>query len=199
MKSAAACLVLAIALGGTALAAAPPAAPPAAYRVLPGSTLGFRASAQGEAFDGRFTRFTPVIAFDPARLPGSRFEVRIELASADTRNSERDDTLHGDGFFNAGKQPQARYLATRFRALGGNRYVAEGVLTLNGISKPVPLSFSWSGGQRPVLVGSAALKRLDFGVGSGDWADTSDLPNEVRVTTRLLLAAPTGTPAAKPR
>lgn len=193
MKKMIACFVAGVAIAVAGLAQAAP------YRVLPGSTLGFSASFDGDGFEGRFARFTPSIEFDPKQLASSRFDVRIELASADTKNSERDEMLHGNGFFNASKQPQARYVATRFRALGGNRYVADGVLTLNGLSKPVPLAFTWSGGAKPVLVGSASLKRLDFGVGTGEWADTSDLPNEVRVTTRLLLAAPTGTPAAKPR
>jgi polyisoprenoid-binding protein YceI len=162
------------------------------WRTLPGSTLGFSASAQGESFDGRFTRFTPRIRFDPAKLADSRFDVAIDVASADTRNQERDEMLRSAEFFGAKKTPQARFLAQRFRALGGNRYAADGVLSLHGISKPVLLTFTWSGGAQPVLAGEARLKRLDFGVGSGDWADTEELPNEVKVKTRLLLA-----PAAK--
>jgi len=170
----------------------------ASYRVLPGSTLGFASSFEGEAVEGSFAKFTPRIDFDPKQLATSRFDVSIELASADTRNDERDDALRGNGFFNSRKTPQARYLATRFRALGGNRYVAEGTLTLNGISKPVPLEFTWTPGAQTVLAGSASLKRLDFGVGTGEWDDTEALPNEVRVKTRLLLAAPAATaPAVK--
>ena len=162
------------------------------WRSLPGSTLGFTASAQGEAFDGRFARFTPQIRFDPAKLADSRFDVAIDVASADTRNQERDELLRGVEFFGVKKTPQARFLASRFRALGGNRYAADGVLSLHGYSKPVSLVFTWVGGGKPVLTGEASLKRLDFGVGTGDWTDTEDLPNEVKVKTRLLLA-----PAAK--
>jgi polyisoprenoid-binding protein YceI len=179
-----------------AIAGANPAAASAPWRVLPGSTLGFAASFEGEAFEGNFAKFTPRIDFDPKQLASSRFDVAITLASADTKNDERDDALHGTGFFNSAKTPQARYLATRFRALGGNRYAADGTLTLNGISKPVVLEFSWTpGAKQTVLAGSASLKRLDFNVGVGEWSDTSELPNEVRVRTRLLLAP--GTPAAK--
>jgi polyisoprenoid-binding protein YceI len=183
-------------LAATALAAAG-AAQAAPYRVLPGSTLGFSASFEGEAFEGRFAKFTPRIEFDPKQLAAARFDVSIELASADTKNDERDEALRGTGFFNSKATPQARYLATRFRALGGNRYVADGTLTLNGISKPVPLEFTWTPGAQTVLAGSASLKRLDFKVGTGEWSDVAELPNEVRVRTRLLLAAAPGKPAAK--
>ena len=83
---------------------------------------------------------------------------------------------------------EARYVATRFRALGGNRFVAEGSLTLRGVTQPVPLQFTWTPGAKPVLEGSATLKRLAFKVGEGDWADTALLPDEVKVSTRLVLS-----------
>lgn len=157
------------------------------YASLPGSTLSFTASYQGEAFTGNFARFVPQIRFDPGKLDGSRFDVRITLASASTRNDERDETLRGSEFFDAAKQPEARYIATRFRALGGNRYVADGVLTLHGVSKPAPLTFTWTPGAKTVMDGSALLKRLDFNVGSGDWTDLDLIPNDVKVSTHLLL------------
>ena len=185
---------LLLAAGLSLFAATANAAP---WRVLPGSTLTFGTSFEGEAFEGSFAKFTPKIEFDPKQLAASRFDVAIELASADTKNDERDDALRGTGFFNSKKAPQARYLATKFRALGGNRYAADGALTLNGVSKPVTLEFTWTPGTQTVLAGSAAVKRLDFNVGTGEWSDTSELPNEVKIRTRLLLAAPTGTPAAK--
>lgn len=165
------------------------------YSALPGSTLGFTASYQGEAFNGSFARFVPQIRFDPAKLTDSRFDVRITLASASTKNSERDEMLMGSEFFDARAQPEARYLATKFRALGGNRFVADGVLTLHGVSKPAPLTFTWTAGAKPVLDGTALLKRLDFNVGSGDWTDLDLIPNEVKVSTHLLLAPVTAKPA----
>ena len=158
------------------------------WNTLPGSTLGFSTSFQGESFDGRFGKFVAQIRFDPAQLAESRFDVRIDLGSTDSRNKERDDMLGTAEFFDSKKQPEARYVASKFRALGGNRFVADGVLTLHGVSKPVPLSFTWTAGAKPVLDGEASLKRLDFAVGSGDWADTDVLPNAVKVKTHLLLS-----------
>ena len=162
----------------------------AEYVALPESTLGFSASFQGEAFDGKFARFTPQIRFDPGKLATSRFDVRIQLASANTRNDERDEMLRSSEFFDVAAKPEARFVATRFRALGGNRYAADGTLTLLGVSRPVVLSFTWTAGAKAVLSGEATLKRLDFGVGTGDWADIDLLPNLVKVRTRLLLVVP---------
>ena len=169
------------------LAASTSVAGAADYTAGPGSTLGFSSSFEGEAFTGRFARFTPTIRFDPAKLATSRFDVAIDLGSVDTQSDERDETLRSIEFFNVRKLAQARYVATRFRALGKGRFVADGTLSLNGVSRPVPLAFSWTPGARPVLNGTATLKRLEFGVGTGDWADTGALPDAVSVSTRLLL------------
>lgn len=163
------------------------AAHAADYRAGKDSTLGFKATYMGDAFEGRFARFTPEISFDPADLANSRFDVRIALDSASTANEERDQMLVGPDFFNAGARPQARYQASKFTALGDNRFRAEGILSLNGAERPVALDFSWTPGTPALLEGRAKLKRLDFGVGEGDWADTELLPNEVEVFTRLEL------------
>ena len=154
-----------------------------------GSTLTFTAQYQGEAFTGRFEKFDAAIRFDPADLAGSRFDVRIPLATARTDNEERDEMLVGADFFDATAKPEARYEAARFVKLKDGRYRADGTLTLRGVKKAVPLVFSWTGGAKPVLVGEATVNRLDFGVGTGDWDDVELIPNKVVVRTRLVLDA----------
>lgn len=151
------------------------------------SALRFTGSMQGERFEGGFDRFQAEIRFDPADLAGARFEVTVDLASADTDNEERDETLLGPDFFNVERSPQAHYSASRFRADGGG-FLAEGSLTLNGKTQPVPLAFRWTPGDGgAVLEGSATLDRLAFDVGAGDWADPDMIGREVEVRTRLVL------------
>ena len=147
--------------------------------------LSFVGKYQGETFTGLFPGFSTRLQFDPANLAGARLEVDIPLATADTRNGERDSTLKGAEFFHVGRFATARYSAQGFTALGGDRYRADGTLQLRGISKPVSLTFSLSSGDNPVLVGQAVVKRLDFDVGGGDWADLSIIPNEIVVATRV--------------
>lgn len=151
------------------------------------STLGFVGSAQGEAFDGSFRSFDATIRFDPAALDAARFEVDIDLRSADTQNAERDETLQGADFFRTRREPMARYVAERFRALDDGRYAADGELTLRGVTQPVTLEFSFSEGSPAVLEGEATLDRTQFEVGGGDWANDADIRHAVRVVTRLEL------------
>ena len=158
----------------------------ASYVQAPGSTLVFASTYDGEVFTGKFASFTATLVFDPARLTASKLDVLIPLAGTNTGNGDRDSTLSGSDFFNVASFAQARYTASSFRALGSNQYAADGTLSLRGINKPVTLTFTWTPGAQPVLAGKATVKRLDFGVGGGDWADTKNIPNEVAVSTRVV-------------
>ncbi|HEY0662522.1 MAG TPA: YceI family protein [Lysobacter sp.] len=175
-------------LSGVFLATSATPALAADYVQAPGSSLTFATQYEGEVFTGRFPGFTTRLSFDPKQLATSKLDVVIPLAGTTTANAERDDALKGVDFFNIAKFPQARYTATKFRSLGGNQYAADGTLSLRGASKPVTLTFTWTPGAKPVLAGKATVKRLDFGVGGGDWTDTDLLPNEVAVSTKVVFA-----------
>ena len=174
-----------VALASLLLASAPAMA--ADYVQAPGSSLVFASNYQGETFTGKFGSFATTMSFDPKQLATSKLDVAIQLAGTQTGNKDRDDTLVSGDFFNVGKFAQARYTASKFRALGGNQYAADGTLSLRGASKPVTLTFTWTPGAQPVLSGKATVKRLDFGVGGGEWADTSTIPNEVAISTKVVL------------
>ncbi len=169
-----------------ALAAAFVAAPAAAADYVQSSgALSFASKYQGETFTGLFPDFRTTLSFDPAAPQDAKLDVTIPLASADTGNSDRDSTLKAADFFNVAGFATARYTASGFRSLGDNRYAADGTLELRGVKKPVTLTFTWSDGERPVLSGRARVKRLDFGVGAGDWGDLSIIPDDVAVSTRV--------------
>ncbi|MUV12690.1 polyisoprenoid-binding protein [Lysobacter sp. HX-5-24] len=154
-----------------------------------GSSLQFSGTYQGDPFSGSFPGFRTSFHFDPAQLASSKLDVSIPIATATVGNDEMDPEMRGTAFFDGARFPQARYTATKFRALGGNRYAADGTLSLRGVTKPVTLTFTWTPGAHPVLQGSATVKRLEFGVGGGEWADVSLLPNEIKVATKVVFAA----------
>jgi polyisoprenoid-binding protein YceI len=175
---------VAVAAALVALMAAPARA--ADYVQAAGSTLVFATKYDGEVFTGNFPGFSTRLSFDPAKLAEAKLDVTIPLAGAKTGNDDRDSTLQGADFFNVAKFAQAHYSASKFRSLGGNQYAADGTLELRGVSKPVTLTFTWTPGAAPVLSGKAVVKRLQFGVGGGDWADTGTIPDEVAVSTKVV-------------
>lgn len=169
-----------------ALIVAAPGAAATDYVQAAGSSLTFAGSYQGETFIGRFPGFSTRLSFDPAQLAGARLDVSISLASATTGIGDYDAELRGPSFFDSARFAQARYRASAFRSLGGNRYAADGTLRLRGVSRPVTLEFTWTPGAKPVLAGKATVQRLDFGVGSGEWADTDALPDTIAIATRVV-------------
>jgi polyisoprenoid-binding protein YceI len=171
--------------------ALPVAATATDYRVQKDqSTLGFTASFQGASFQGSFGQWQAAIRFDPAQVAISHFDVTVDTTSAATGDADRDNALPGADFFNATKYPQAHYVSTGFVRAGGH-VIAHGNLTLRGQTHPLDLTVTFA----PQPDGTAAmdvsgtLKRLDYGVGGGEYADTSVIANDVTVNAHLVLAA----------
>ena len=155
----------------------------------PQSTLGFSASFQGATFQGSFGQWHADIRYDPAQLARSHFDVTVDTTSARTGDDDRDGALPGADFFNATKYPQAHYVTTGFRRLGGEQVVADGTLTLRGITHPLSLTvrFAPQPGGSATLDVNGTLQRLDYGVGGGEYADTSVIGNPVTVNAHLAL------------
>jgi polyisoprenoid-binding protein YceI len=174
-------LVLVLVCGSVALAATK-------WTVQPKeSKLTFVGNQAGAEFQGAFDRFTADIKFDPQDLAGSRFDVKIDMTSVNTRDSERDDTIKSDDLFAVKQYPSAHYVADHFAAKGTS-YTATGKLTIRNVTRDVPIAFTFEKKDGSAwLKGSAQIKRLDFGVGQGDWKDTEQVGNDVKVNFTLLL------------
>ena len=73
--------------------------------------------------------------------------------------------------------------------LGGGRYEVAGSLTLKGTTKSVviPVQVRRDAAGNPVAEGQFAVKRLEFGVGEGPWADPSVVADDVVVRVRMVL------------
>jgi polyisoprenoid-binding protein YceI len=114
--------------------------------------------------------------------------VKIETASVDSKDSERDDTIKSDDLFAVTQFPTAHYVADKFTAKSANKFSGAGKLTLRNVTREVPIEFTFEHKSGSAwLKGSAQLKRLDFGVGQGDWKDTENVGNDVKVSFVLLL------------
>ncbi|HKQ82049.1 MAG TPA: YceI family protein [Steroidobacteraceae bacterium] len=143
----------------------------------PQSRLTFNAVQAGAEFQGQFKQFTANVTFDPAKPTECQFDVTIATTSVDTQDAERDDTLKSADLFDAKRFPQSRYLSKGCTARG-QQFMSNGKLTLRNVTRDVPITFTFDG---KTLKGSAQVKRLDFGVGQGDWKDTEWVANEVKV------------------
>lgn len=158
------------------------AEPLADWTVAPGGRLGFTARWNGEAVEGRFDRWRADIRFSPDQLAASRIKVTVDLASADTGDGQRDDSLKGSDFFDTSAHRSATFTARDVRHLGGDRYEARGTLDLRGASKPATLRYTLGiDGDRARVNGTARIDRTAFGVGQGEWASTDAIAAGVNI------------------
>ena len=142
------------------------------------SSLTFKGTYQGDVFNGTFGKFDAKVNYDGSDLSQSKFDVSVDLASADTASAERDDTLKGSDFFDTGKFPKAHFVTQLFAKTAGS-VEAKGQLTLRGKTQPVTLKVRFAeNGNAATLDVDTTLKRADFGLGSGsDWVDIgADVP-----------------------
>ena len=84
-------------------------------------------------------------------------------------------------------------MSTGVRALGGNKYEALGKMTIKGQTRDVVAPFTFKqDGASGVFDGGFVLKRMDFGIGEGPWADVSAVANEIDIKFHVVAnAAPT--------
>ena len=152
------------------------------------STLTFKGTYQGEAFDGKFKKFDAAIAYDAADPSQSKFDVTVELTSVDTASGERDQTLATSDFFDVAKTPKAHFVTESFAKSADGEVEAKGTLTLRTQTKPVTLKVKFvESGTTATLDVDTTLKRADFDLGNGpDW---SDIGADVPVHGHLALTA----------
>jgi polyisoprenoid-binding protein YceI len=155
------------------------------------STLEFQFVQAGAQNKGKFTRFPVTLDFSPDNLATSKLDVVVETVSLDTGDKERDDTLKGTDLLSVAKFPQARFTSTQITKTASG-YDAVGKLTLRGVSRDIHVPFSFrtadeQGKPAGYLLGRTTIKRLDFGVGQGDWKATDQVGNDVSVSYSLRL------------
>jgi polyisoprenoid-binding protein YceI len=152
-----------------------------------GSKLEFVGVQAGAEFTGGFHKYTAAIDFAPDALASAHLDVQIDLTSVDSKDKDRDQTIRGSDIFDVAHFPMAHYV-TKTITKTATGFSATGSLTLRGVTKDVPIDFQFvSTGPQAKLDGTAKLKRLDFGVGQGDWKSTEWVADAVKINFSLLL------------
>ena len=175
-------LPLAALLGATPLTAL-------AQQVVPaGSEIGFVSKQMGVPVEGKFKKWTAQISFDPKKPEAGKVSFTIDTASAGFGSPETDAEVPKAPWFNSAKFPQASFQSTAIKALGGGKFEVRGKLTIKGASQDavVPVAITQAG-PSSTASGSFMIKRLDFKIGEGEWADTSMVANDVQVKFKLAL------------
>jgi polyisoprenoid-binding protein YceI len=125
---------------------------------------------------GRFDKVggTFTVSADPAACT---LDVLIDVASINTQVAERDTDLRDPAYFDVAKFRTMTYQGRGIHHTSENSWTMDGSLTMHGVTKTVPLTFTFNGlfpdpkpgvPARSTFHATAGVKRADFGMGARD-------------------------------
>ena len=169
--------------------ASPAADPVPRYVQAPsGSSLTFTFVQEGAASKGSFKQFTTELRYDEKSPAAGSLNVKVQMGSVDTQDNDRNEMILGADLFDAQKFPTAQYAATSFAKRADGGLDAVGKLTLRGVTQDLRLPLEITRTATGIeLSGETAVKRLDYGVGQGDWKSTESVGDEVKLQYKVSL------------
>lgn len=172
--------VVALSYSGSALAE---------QKLIPAqSEISFVTKQMGVPLEGHFKKFDAQISFDTAKPDAAKIAFTVDSGSATLGAPESDAELPKAAWFNIAKFPQASFQSSTVKALGGGKYQISGKLTIKGNVKDidVPVALSQANGVTTAS-GQFVLKRLNYKIGEGEWADTSMVADDVQVKFKFAI------------
>ena len=157
------------------------------------SEMVFVSKQMGVPVEGKFRKFDAQVAFDPKKPEAGKVSFTIDTGSASFGSPETDAEVVKPTWLGVAKFPQATFQSSAIKAVGGGKFEVTGKLAIKGSTQNVvvPVALTQAGGAT-TATGGFTLKRLEFKIGEGEWADTSMVANDVQVKFKLLLS---GVPA----
>jgi polyisoprenoid-binding protein YceI len=150
------------------------------------STLSFTYNQFNSRVYGTFSQFEGTLDFDTANPSAAHAGLTIQLDSIDAGSSDANEELKKPAWFDTLHSPVATFESTAVKALGDNRYSITGKLTLRGITRvvdvPVLLKAENAIG---IFDGQLILKRSDFKIGEGEFADTV-VSDDINIRFRMV-------------
>ena len=143
---------------------------------------------------GQFDDFSGKFIFDPENIGASECGMEVKVKSINTNIRKRDDHLRSDEFFAVKEYPTMTFQTEKIRQVDGNRFQAEGKLTVRGITKKIVVPFTYFGMKenplkpKQLVAGFEAkftIDRLQYDVGTGKYYEMGVIGKDVDVTITL--------------
>jgi polyisoprenoid-binding protein YceI len=153
------------------------------------SEIRFISRQMGVNVEGRFRKWKANVDFRPKDLGKSKAELEIDLGSIDLASEESEIEIRRPRWFDTAKFPIATFQSTAMKDLGGERYEIVGKLTMKGTARDetIPIEIKKDAAGNSVATGEFTIKRLEFKIGDGQWADPTVVADEVVVRLRMVL------------
>ena len=145
---------------------------------------------------GRFAQVAGTVVLDEANPAASTVDITVDVASIDTRESQRDAHLRSADFFDADKFPTITFRSSGLQNVTGDGFTLAGDLTIHGTTRPVTLDVvshgrgkdPW-GGERAGYSAITKIKRSDYGLTWNQLLETGGLAvsDDVKITLDVQL------------
>ena len=158
-------------------------AAPACWTPVPEqSTITFSVDQAGAPLQGSFKAYSAEVCIDPKDAAMGSVHVEVQTASADTEVPELDDALKDSDFFDVAHWPKASFVSESMKETAQGQYSVTGKLTIRDVTREVSVPFGWrpsADGKNARLTAHIIIQRLDYKVGTGQWADPKWVGNQV--------------------
>jgi polyisoprenoid-binding protein YceI len=153
--------------------------------------IDFVSKQMGVPVEGGFKKAVANVNFDKAQPAASKADIEIDLNSIDTGSEEADTEVKRKGWFNVQEFPSAKFVSTGVKDIGGGRYEVNGKLSIKGKTRDIMAPFLLKPGANGASVaeGKFILKRSQFSIGEGIWADPDTVADDVEVKFKVPLTA----------
>ena len=179
-----------VAVAAWCLMAVAPTLALAQQKLVPAqSDISFVTRQMGVPVEGRFRKFDAQLSYDPKKPTATTVKISIDTGSAGFGAPETDAEVPKAEWFNVAKFPQASFQSTSVKASGPRSLEVAGKLSMKGSVRDVVIPVTLvQAGPITTATGSFAVKRLDFKIGEGEWADTGMVANDVQVKFKLAVS-----------
>ena len=153
------------------------------------SEINFTVKQMGVPLDGKFSKFEAQVTFDSKNPETGKIDFSIDLGSVAVGDADTTKELKKPEWFHQSKFPSAKFSSTSIKPSGAGKLEVAGLLMIKGNAKPIVVPVTLTPGPSGITTaqGSFTIKRVDFKIGDGDWADVSIVANDVAVKFKLAL------------
>ena len=142
------------------------------------SVVEFKIKNAGIGVTGSFKKFETAIEFNESANAPNSIKATIQVESIDTGIEARDKHLRKEEYFNVDAHPTLTFISTQILKTTSGSFIAEGNLSIKGISKVVKIPFTYN---NAIFEGALSLNRRDYGVGGSSITMSDDVEVKLKI------------------
>lgn len=154
------------------------------------SRLSYTVNFEKQPISGLFEQFQVLYKSTSDAAP-QQLTVVVDVASVNMGGSDINEAIRQSEWFDISHYPKAMFTSSDFGKGQDGSLIANGKIQIKGITKPLMVPFYWEpvvGQSRTMMMtGKVALNRLDFLIGTGEWASGDEVGLGVTVDFKITL------------